>query len=98
MKRSRTLNLPKRYIYIYVLANKTQKFNKSKTKTMRKYSRKMWQKPTKKANPSLLKKVNIEAKEIAKEFNLDDKLNIMAKQQDSVTIKDDKLDFCTNPK
>ena len=35
---------------------------------------------------------------IAKQFNLDDKLNIIGKQQRFVAIKDDKLDFCTNPK
>ena len=52
----------------------------------------------KKANPSLPKKVNIEVKKIAKEFNVDDKLNIMAKQQCFVTIKDHKPDFRTKPK
>ena len=35
----------------------------------------------KKVNPSLLKKVNIEAKIIDKEFRLGEKLNIMAKQR-----------------
>ena len=37
-------------------------------------------------------------KKVAKEFNLDDKLNIMAKQQCFVTIKDHTPDFRTNPK
>ena len=41
----------------------------------------------KKANPLLPKKINIKAKKIAKEFNLDDNLNMMAKQQCFVTIK-----------
>ena len=52
----------------------------------------------KKANRWLPKKINIEAKKIAKEFNLDDKRNIMAKQQCFVTTKDHKPDFRTNPK
>ena len=46
----------------------------------------------------LLKKINIEAKKIAKGFNLDEKLNIMAKEQSFVTIKNNKPNFCTNPK
>ena len=52
----------------------------------------------KKANPSLPKKINTYAKKIAKEFNLDENLDIMAKQQCFVTIKEHKPDFCTNPK
>ena len=52
----------------------------------------------KKTNPPLPKKINIEAKKIANKFSLDDKLNIMAKQQCFVTIKDHKPDFRTNPK
>ena len=35
----------------------------------------------KKANPSLLQKVNIEAKIIDKEFRLGEKLKVMAKQR-----------------
>ena len=68
---------------MFILADKTQKEDHEKilyenvTKTY------------KKANPSLPKKINIEAKEIAKEFNLDEKLNIMANH---------KPDFRTNPK
>ena len=46
----------------------------------------------------LLKKIHIEPKKIVKGFNLDDRLHIMAKQQCFVTIKDHKLDFCTNLK
>ena len=64
---------------------------------MRKYYENMT-KTYKNANPSLPKKINIEAKKIAKEFNLDEKLNIMAKQQCFVTIKDHKSNFRTNPK
>ena len=56
----------------------------------------MLQKPTKKANLSLPKKINIELKKIAKESNLDEKLNIMAKQICFVTIKDQKPDFRLN--
>ena len=52
----------------------------------------------KKANLSLPTKINIEAKHIAKEFNLDEKRKIMAKQHYFVTIKDYKPDFRTNPK
>ena len=94
MKTSRTLNLEKD---VYVSRQNTELLRNVK-KIIRKYFMKVLQKPTKKANFSLPKKINIELKKIAKESNLDEKLNIMAKQICFVTIKDQKLDFRLNLK
>ena len=82
---------------MFISADKTQNFYEIKKEGHEKI---LWKcdKTYKNANPSLPEKINIEAKKIAKEFNLDEKLNIMAKQQCFVTIKDHKPDFRTNPK
>ena len=94
MKTSRTLNLEKD---VYVSRQNTELLRNAK-KIIRKYFMKVLQKPTKKANLSLPKKINIELKKIAKESNLDEKLNIMAKQICFVSIKDQKPDFRLNLK
>ena len=83
---------------MFILADKTQNFYEIKKEDHEKILYENVTKAHKKANPLLPKKINIEAKKIAKEFNLDEKLNIMAKQQCFVTIKDHKPDFRTNPK
>ena len=83
---------------MFILADKTQNFYEIKKEDHEKILYENVTKTFKKTNPSLPKKINIEAKKIAKEFNLDEKLNIMTKQQCSVTIKDHKPDFRTNPK
>ena len=83
---------------MFISADKTQNFYEIKKEDHEKILYENVTKTFKKTNPSLPKKINIEAKKIAKEFNLDEKLNIMAKQQCFVTIKDHKPDFRTNPK
>ena len=52
----------------------------------------------KKGHPSLPKKINIETKKIAKSFTVDIKMDITAKQQCFVTIKDYKDNFRVKPK
>ena len=52
----------------------------------------------KKMQSSLPKKINMEAKKIAKSFRIDNRMKIMAKQQCFVTIKDHKDNFRVNPK
>ena len=83
---------------MFISADKTQNFYEIKKEGHKKILYENVTKTYKKVNPSLPKKINIEAKKIAKDFNLDEKLNIMTKQQCSVTIKDHKLDFRINPK
>ena len=83
---------------MFISADKTQNFYEIKKEDHEKILYENVTESYKKANPLLPKKINIEGKKIAKEFNLDDKLNIMVKQQCFVTIKDYKPNFCTNPK
>ena len=83
---------------MFISADIAQNFYEIKKEDHEKILYKNMTKIYKKTNPSLPKKINKEAKKIIKEFNLDDKLNIMAKQRCFVTIKDHKPDFRTNPK
>ena len=83
---------------MFIQANKTQNFYEIKKEDHKKIFYGNVPKTYKKENPSLPKRINIEAKKIDKEFSRDDKLNIMAKQQCFVTIKDHKPDFRTNPR
>ena len=50
-----------------------------------------------KASPSLEKAINEEDKQIASELKIDDRVNIMAKQQSFVTLKDHKPNFNNKP-
>ena len=52
----------------------------------------------KKANNNLPQKINSEAKTLAKNLGVEDRLNVMAKQQCFLTTKDHKEDFRINPK
>ena len=83
---------------MFISADKTQNFYEIKKEDHEKILYENVTKTYKKANPSLPNKINIEAKKIAKEFNMDEKLNIMVKQQCFVAIKDHKPDCRTNPK
>ena len=83
---------------MFISADETQNFYKIKKEDHEKILYENVTKTYKKANTSLPKRINIEAKKIAKEFNMDEKLNIMEKQQCLVTIKDHKPDCRTNPK
>lgn len=64
---------------MFISANKTQNSYKSKKEDHENILYKNVTKTFKKANSSLPKKINIEAKKIAEAFNLDEKLNTMAK-------------------
>ena len=83
---------------MFISADKTQNFYEIKKEDHEKILHENVTKTYKKANLSLPTRINIEAKNIAEEFNLDEKLNIVAKQHCFVTIKDYKPDFRTNPK
>ena len=52
----------------------------------------------KKANMSLPKRINREARKIAKTFDVADRLDTMVKQECFITLKDHKEDYRTNPK
>ena len=52
----------------------------------------------KKANMSLPKRINREARKISKTFDVADRVDTMAKQEYFLTLKDHKEDYRTNPK
>ena len=52
----------------------------------------------KKANMSLPKRINREARKISKTFDVADRVDTMAKQECFITLKDHKEDYRTNPK
>ena len=52
----------------------------------------------KKANMSLPKRINREARKIAKTFDVGDRVDTMAKQECFMTLKVHKEDYRTNPK
>ena len=62
----------------------------------------MSQKKYKKANTlpkkPLPKRINREARKIAKTFDVADRVDTMAKQECFITLKDHKEDYRTNPK
>ena len=83
---------------ILLSADKTQNFYEIKKEDYEKIIHENVTKTYKKSDVSLPKKINKEAKRIAKSFDVADRLNIMAKQECFVTIKDHKEDYRTNPK
>ena len=83
---------------ILLSADKTQNFYEIKIEDYEKITHENVTKTFKKSDVSLSKKINKEAKRIAKNFDVADRLNIMAKQECFVTIKDHKEDYRTNPK
>ena len=52
----------------------------------------------KKADPYTKDKIDTEAKTLATKLHLDDKMEVLAKQQAFITLKDHKDDFVNNPK
>ena len=58
----------------------------------------MSQKKYKKANVPLPKRINREARKIAKTFDVADRLDTMAKKECFITLKNHKQDYRTNPK
>ena len=83
---------------ILLSADKTQTFYEIKKEDYEKIIHENVTKTYKKSDVSLPKKINKEAKRIAKNFDVADRLNIMAKQECFVTIKYHKEDYRTNPK
>ena len=83
---------------ILLSADKTQNFYEIKKEDYEKIIHENVTKTYKKSDVSLPKKINKEAKRITKNFDVADRLNIMAKQECFVTIKDHKEDYRTNPK
>ena len=82
---------------MFVSADRTQNYYEITKENYNKILHENITKTYKKAQPSLPKKINMEAKKIAKDFDIDKKMDITAKRQCFVTIKDHKDDFRVNP-
>ena len=91
-------NIIKNSKKLFVAADKTQNFYQVTKEEYNKILHENVTKTYKKANISFPKTITTEAKKIAKKFNIDDKIDVMAKQQCFFSIKDHKEDFRTNPK
>ena len=82
----------------YISADKTNNFYKMSKDEYNKVLVENVTKTYKKSSKEFPKSINREAKKLAKDNGLEDKLDIMAKQQCFLTIKDHKEDFRTNPR
>ena len=84
---------------LFVSADKTQNYYEITKENYNKILYDNITKTYKKAQPSLPKKINVEAKKIAKSFSIDNnKMDITAKRKCFVTSKDHKDNFRVNPK
>ena len=83
---------------IILSADKAQNFYEITKEDYEKIIHENVTKKYKKADMSLPKRINGEARKIAKTFNVADRLDTMAKQEYFITLKDHKEDCGTNPK
>lgn len=83
---------------VIIAADKTQNYYKAKKEEHVKMLHDNITKNYKKANPTTPNDINKEAKKIAKKFGVDERADVMAKQQCFITVKDHKEDFRTNPR
>ena len=83
---------------IFLLADKTQNFYEIKKEDYEKIVHENVTKKYKKANMSLPKRINREARKIIKTFDAADRVDTMAKQECFITLKDHEEDDRTNPK
>ena len=83
---------------IFLSADKTQNFYEITKEGYEKIIHENVTEKYKKANMSLPKRINREARKIAKTFDVADRVDTMAKQECFLTLKDHKEDYRTNPK
>ena len=83
---------------IILSADKAQNFYEITKEDYEKIIHENVTKKYKKADMSLPKRINREARKIAKTFNVADRLDTMAKQEYFITLKDHKEDYRTNSK
>ena len=81
---------------IFLSADKTQNCHEIKKEDYEKIIHGNVLKTYKKADMSLPKRINREAKKL--QIDVADRLNMMAKQECFITLKDHKKDYRTNPK
>ena len=82
---------------IFLSADKTQNFYEITKEDYEKIIHENVIKKYKKANMSLPKRINREARKISKTINVADRVDTMAKQECFITLKYHKEDYTTNP-
>ena len=82
---------------ILVFADKTSKIYEQKPEEHRKILMENTTKTYRKAPKDLEHEINLEAKKIAENLELDDCINCLAKTQAFIPMEDHKEDFRTNP-
>ena len=92
------INFIKNSDKIFVPADKTCNYYEMTKEQYEKTALENITKTYKKCNNNVIREINLEAKEFAEHFCVDDKLEIMAEQPCFFTIKDHKDDFRSNPK
>ena len=83
---------------IFLSADKTQNFYEIPKDDYEKIIHENVTKKYKKPNMSLPKRINREARKIARTFDVADRVDTMAKEECFITLKDHKEDHRTNPK
>ena len=83
---------------VYVSADKTTKMYKLPVDNYNKILTENITKTYKKSDPSIVCKINSEAKSIAKKLHLDDRIEQFANKKSYLTLKDHKENFENNPK
>ena len=82
---------------LYVPADKTRNFYKVDTDSYQKLLRDNITKSYKLADENIYDDINTEAREIAAKLDIDDRVEILAKKQAFITLKDHKENFLNNP-
>ena len=82
---------------LLVPADKTAIFYKMDTSSYNVLLNKNITKTYKKVNPNVANSMELEAKSLSKKLHLDDRINITAKREAFITLKDHKPNFDNNP-
>ena len=82
---------------MFIPADKTRNFYKVDQNTYAKLLRENITKTYKTANKNAYEVINTEAKKIANRLDIDDRMDILAKKQAFITLKDHKPNFNSNP-
>ena len=92
-KMKNDINKIKSSLNVFIPADKTTNMYELTPKKYKKLLRNNVTKTYRKAIPRLEKAISLEAKEIARNINLDDRIECIAKNNAFVTLKDHKLNF-----
>ena len=88
----------KKYKSISIFANKTNNLYETDIKIFNKLLIKNISKTYKKSDPTILNTINKEAKHIAENYDIAERVDCFAKSNAFITLKDHKENFQSNPK